>query len=195
MQEVRGIGFWRPRTAVGVSGRQERNPGRNGKQQSQVHTTTILLKVQPDKPARGLQLTRLAVNSVVRSPIARVNLMVSPDTLPSYLTSTAFPLNSICCVKETLSPSNLPFWIGLSPRGVVIVPVTVAPSALRFMVIVCAPLRPWTSAVHLPVMSAANAATVRPRTATRVIRVRFMLRNISLPRGGKRPFYKYLRRP
>src|SRR5665213_2077027 len=60
-----------------------------------------------------------------------------------------------------VSPSVLPFEISASPIWLPMEPVTLPASTLRVKVVVLvAPSRPGTSAVHLPLKSAARAAAV-----------------------------------
>ena len=71
----------------------------------------------------------LATKSVdPRSPIARVNLIVSPSALPVYVILNSLPLKFITVSSEMLSPSTLPLVMSVSPRGVVTYPVSVVPS-------------------------------------------------------------------
>src|SRR5260370_10017124 len=116
-------------------------------------------------------LTRLAVIS--RGPplpsVSTVNLISSPDTLPLYLVTILLPLNSRTTVNDMLSPSTLPSEISVSPPRPETVPVSLAPSAFRFIFAVCGPFLPCISSYHLPVTSAAHAtaATIHESNAKR----------------------------
>src|SRR5579875_245430 len=81
-----------------------------------------------------------------------------------------------------LSPSTLPSLMSDWPRGDVTVPVRVDPSTWKSKVMVCVPIRPCTSAVHLPLKSAASAVT-EPSAKTSAASA--SLRNIEVSSASK----------
>src|SRR3954447_26370341 len=84
--------------------------------------------------------------------------MTSPSSLPLYVEVILLPLNSRKTEKLRSFPSTFPSEISASPpRPPLTVPVSLLPSAFKFIVTVLVfPLGPCISAVHLPETSAAH---------------------------------------
>src|ERR1700691_679516 len=95
------------------------------------------------------------------------------------------PLKLSTWSKEILSPSTLPFVMSVSPRGVVTLPVSVEPSTWKSKTRVCMPLRPCTWPFHLPLKSAASAAT-EPSAKNKTVSPNLRIMRIPSPLA-KRP--------